>query len=45
MEPFAGTAALPHMRAAHPVVETPDYLAGAKAAGLSDDERTAIADG
>ena len=30
------------MKAMHSVVETPDYLADAKAAGLSDDERTAI---
>lgn len=28
----------------HSVVETPDYLADAKAAGVSDDERTAIVD-
>ena len=26
----------------HSVVETPDYLADAKATGISDDERTAI---
>lgn len=28
----------------HSVVETPDYLADAKAAGLTDDERTAVVD-
>lgn len=30
------------MSAVHSVVETPDYLADAKAAGLTDDERVAI---
>ena len=36
--------ALPYMAGVHSVIETPDYLGDAKAAGMTDAERKAVVD-
>ena len=42
--PLASYTALPYLNFMHVVIETPDYLADAKALGLTADERRSIVD-